>query len=122
MIFFLIGSTVNLAMIWSARLWRIVMLVLAYHGMLALAFVRPGLITRGIGTGQGYLVPGPSLAALLALLAIEAAAMAAIRLDSVAGLAQAERAVKTAIACFGGFVFECVLAVAVMVWLNMGMF
>lgn len=121
-VLFFAGSTVNLAIIWPARRWQIALLALVYHAMLATAFAWPKIITPGIDTGRGHLLPGPTLAGMLALLAIEAAAMAAVRLEAVAGIVRAEMALKTAIAVFGVFVVECVLAIVVMAWLNLGMY
>jgi hypothetical protein len=117
----IIGSLLNILVIWWARRLAVVSLWLGYNAVLASAFVRPTLFTPGIAYSRGHLVPGPSLAALLAVLAIEAAVLAATRLDGhrhdeLAG------AMKTAIACFGIFVIECILAVALMVRLGVGMY
>ena len=117
----LIGSLLNILVIWWARRLAVVVLWLGYHAVLASAFIRPALFTPGIAYSRGHLVPGPSLAVLLALLAVEAAVLAATRLDGhrrdeLAG------AMKTAIACFSGFVIECILAVALMALLGVGMY
>ena len=77
----LIGSLLNVLVIWSARRLAVVLLWLVYNAVLVSAFIRPTLLTPGIAYSGGYLVPGPSLAALLALLAIEAGLLAATRLD-----------------------------------------
>jgi uncharacterized membrane protein YgdD (TMEM256/DUF423 family) len=66
-------------------------------------------------------VPGPSLAALLAILAVEAGALAAARLDGYCR-DEAAGAMKTAIACFSSFVIACILATALMVLLDVGMY
>jgi hypothetical protein len=117
----LIGSLLNVLVIWSARRPAVVALWLGYNAVLASAFIRPALLTRGIAYSRGYLVPGPSLAALLAVLAIEAALLAATRLD---GHRRDEfvGVMKTAIACFSSFVIECILAIALMVLLEIGMY
>jgi len=117
----LIGSLLNILVIWWARRLAVVLLWLGYNAVLASAFIRPTLFTPGIAYSRGYLVPGPSLAALLAFLAIEAAVLAATRLD---GHRRDEFAgvMKTAIACFSSFVIECILAMALMVLLDVGMY
>ena len=120
MIVLIAGTMLNILVIWRASRLAVVLLWLVYNAALASAFVRPGLLTPGIAYWGGYLLPGPLRAALLAILAIEAGLLAARRLDGhrqdeVAG------AMKTAIACFGGFVIECILAAALMVRLGVGM-
>ena len=121
MIVLIIGSLLNILVIWWARRLAVVLLWLGYNAVLASAFIRPTLLTPGIAYSGGYLVPGPSLAALLALLAIEAALLAAARLD---GHSQDEfaGAMKTAIACFSSFVIVCILAVGLMARLGVGMY
>jgi len=117
----LIGSLLNILVIWSARRLAVVLLWLVYNAVLVSAFIRPTLLTPGVAYSGGYLVPGPSLAALLAILAIEAAVLAATRLD---GHRQDEAAgaMKTAIACFSSFVIACILATALMMLLDVGMY
>jgi hypothetical protein len=117
----LIGSLLNILVIWSARRLAVVLLWLVYNAVLVSAFIHPTLLTPGVAYSGGYLVPGPSLAALLAILAIEAAVLAATRLD---GHRQDEAAgaMKTAIACFSSFVIACILATALMVLLDVGMY
>ena len=121
LIVLLIGSLLNILVIWSARRPAVVVLWLGYNAALASAFIRPALFTRGVAYSGGYLVPGPSLAALLAMLAVEAALLAATRLD---GHRRDEftGVMKTAIACFSSFVIECILAMALMVMLGVGMY
>ena len=121
MILLIAGSLLNILVIWWAHRLAVVLLWLGYNAVLVSAFIRPTLLTPGIAYSGGYLVPGPSLAALLALLAIEAGLLAATRLDGhrqdeVAG------AMKTAIACFSSFVIACILATALMVLLDVGMY
>ncbi len=121
MIVLLVGSLLNVLVIWWSRRLAVVVLWLGYNAVLASAFIRPSFFTPGIAYSRGHLVPGPSLAALLALLAIEAGALAATRLDghnldAVAG------AMKTAIACFSVFVIECILATVLMAMLDVGMY
>jgi len=117
----LAGSLVNLMVIWWARRLPVVLLWLGYHVVLASAFVTPTLLTRGIAYRHGHLLPGPTLAGMLAVLAIEAGALAAIRMgehrdDEVVG------AMKTAIVCFCSFAGVCILAIALMVLLGIGMY
>ena len=121
MIFFLIGSLVNVVAIWPARRGPIVLLWLVYHAMLALAFVWPTLITPGIGYRRGHLVPGPTLVGLLAVLAIEAGALAVTRLETAHGPGSVA-AMKTAVMCFGSFVLVCVVAIVLMAMLEIGMY
>ena len=121
MIFVLIGSLVNVVAIWPARRGPIMLLWLAYHAMLALAFVWPTLITPGIGYRRGYLLPGPTLAGLLAVLAIEAGALAVTRLDTVHAR-ESVVAMKTAVMCFGSFVLVCIVAIGLMTMLEIGMY
>jgi len=121
MILFLIGSMMNLGVVWSARRWQIVLLWLLYHAMLAVAFIRPALITPGIGYWRGYLVPGPTVVSMLALLAIEAGAMAAVRLDGITDRPSLA-ATRLAIAMFGIFVFECLAAIGLMAIFEIGLY
>lgn len=121
MILLLAGSLLNVLVIWWARRLPVVLLWLGYHAVLVSAFVRPTLLTPGIAYWHGHLLPGPTLAGILALLAIEAGAFAAIRMgehrdDEVVG------AMKTAIACFCSFAVVCIVAIALMVLLDIGMY
>lgn len=119
--FLLAGSLINLVIIWWARRLPVILLWLVYQAVLVLAFVRPTLITPGIAYQRGHLLPGPVLAGMLAVLAIEAGLFASIRMgeqcdDEVVG------AMKTAIACFCGFAVVCMLAIVLMMVLQIGMY
>lgn len=121
MILLLVGSLLNILVIWWARRLPVVLLWLGYHAVLVSAFVKPALLTAGIAYWRGHLLPGPTLAGILAVLAIEAGSLAAIRMgehrhDEVVG------AMKTAIACFCSFAVVCILAIALMVLLDIGMY
>ena len=121
MIFLLAGSLINLAIIWWARRLPVILLWLIYQAVLVLAFVWPTLITRGIAYEHGHLLPGPVLAGMLAVLAIEAGLLAAIRVgehcdDEVVG------AMKTAIACFCSFAVVSILAIVLMMVFEIKMY
>ncbi len=121
MILLLAGSLLNLLVIWWARRLPVVLLWLGYHAVLFSAFIKPSLLTMGIATWLGYLLPGPTLACILALLAIEAGALAVVRAGDRTD-DEVVAAMKTAIACFCSFVLVCILAIALMVLLGIGMY
>jgi len=120
-ILLLAGSLINLVIIWWARRLPVILLWLVYHAALVLAFVSPTLITRGIVYQRGYLLPGPVLAGMLAVLAIEAGLLASIRLGEHCG-DEVVGAMKTAIACFCSFAVVCMLAIILMMVLEIEMY
>ena len=121
MIFLLAGSLVNLMVIWWARRLPVIVLWLAYHAVLVSAFVRPPLITPGIAYQHGHLLPGPVLAGILAVLAIEAGLLASIRTGEHCG-DEVVGAMKTAIVCFCSFAVVCMLAIVLMMVLQIEMY